>query len=1124
MSSTTSKNRYKILRQLGAGDFATVYAARDLKLGRDVAIKQIHAQFLADEQKLARYWQEAQLLVSLEHPNIMTIYDVIKSHGCLVLELMQGSLKQLYGDRPAPLQDVRQTILQAANGLHYLHESGIIHGDIKPGNLLLSRQGLVKLGDFGLARRASDSDGSLLKGTTKYMAPELVSDQFGSVGPASDLYSLGFTALELMCGPEFDSLFPELNAFGRDQQLAWMMWHCSADRKLPEIPTMLEGVPEDLARVLQKLTTKNPAQRYHSAAEVIADLSPGSPGAPVGSAAKDEAAEAEAAERKKKTRRRIGAVAAFAVSVALCLAIALFPSKKQPPPPVLPDQSIQGTVQNVLVDDGKLVLEVDGDWKEVTLFDEDRVFLNRKQRQLRDLRVGDRVVVRKMIDPQQHSFQEVAAFRPDQHRGHVKSVAADEGKFVLLVDEGDDAGSELIVNVPNTIPMLLDGKQEFGGQPVTLSMLKPDDRIVVDHVEDEVGIVARSIDALRVVQSEGIVRDVDRAGGKLTFARSDNPAQLVTLPFDASCEVTLNGLRFVNQQLLKPQDIQPGDKVTLRHDVKIVRLDAYRVFQDAGVITSIGYKTGTVSVRRNGRTDPIVYVVSPDARITLGKEAAELVDLRPGDTVKVTHDSAGTETASLLTLEATRPADPHRWAILVANQNYDDNTLTALDYPLSDARHLRDSLVERYAVPPEQAVLLADQSRVRLEQEIPRILAGVPADAELYVYVATHAYAVPDDNVYLAAKDFALSRMPETGLKLDWLIDQLDACPSPRKLLLLDCSHSGSGADLQKQPSTGEMIELVRETHRGRGYPRTLFVLTSCSAGQRGLAAGDGPHNSLFAAALAEGFAGAADRARNNQLDITELSQFVEERVKSLAGELAATQSPRLILPDDRPPRLTQEAKQAIQGLLAQFSQPKLDPLSVRLEAERVARLAGGQPEPLLAGGLLLLQAGDRDKAIEMLEQVRLAHPDNVLAHEAVTWLYFIKRQYASGLKSLEAMVQAIPVPAADSDYDSSSLALFEWAGRLRELAMNANWTTQKIEPTSAASLDKNVSVGSKSAQQAYARGRASVQQIIAQFDQQIREDPSSEVRVDVERRRLTAYADFSIESAAATIREMVEK
>src|SRR6185295_15700783 len=130
----------------------------------------------------------------------------------------------------------------------------------------------VKIGDFGLARRVSNEEGSLIKGTTKYMAPEVVSDEFGEVGPASDLYSLGFAAYELMCGENFESLFPGLSAFGRDRQMAWMMWHAAPDRRLPEIQRVLADVPPDLARTIQKLTAKPQAQRYKSADEALSDL------------------------------------------------------------------------------------------------------------------------------------------------------------------------------------------------------------------------------------------------------------------------------------------------------------------------------------------------------------------------------------------------------------------------------------------------------------------------------------------------------------------------------------------------------------------------------------------------------------------------------------------------------------------------------------------------------------------------------------------------------------------------------------------------------------------------------------------------------------------------------------
>ena len=219
--------RYEIIESIASGDYATVYRGTDHELNRDVAIKQIHQQYLDDPKQLERYWQEAQLLASLQHPHVLTIYDVVRERGWLILELASGSLPNLLGGRGIDLKDLRLTLNYTLHALKAMHEHGIVHGDIKPGNMLVDRNQRVKLGDFGIARRLAGDDGSVVKGTTKYIAPEIVSDQFGAVGPHSDLYSLGFTAYELMCGEHFETLFPGLNMYGRDQQIAWMMWHAA---------------------------------------------------------------------------------------------------------------------------------------------------------------------------------------------------------------------------------------------------------------------------------------------------------------------------------------------------------------------------------------------------------------------------------------------------------------------------------------------------------------------------------------------------------------------------------------------------------------------------------------------------------------------------------------------------------------------------------------------------------------------------------------------------------------------------------------------------------------------------------------------------------------------------------
>ncbi len=341
--------RYEILDTIASGEFATVSRARDRDLGREVAVKQIHAQYLADPRQLARYWQEAQLLASLQHANILTIYDVVRPRGWLILELMRGSLKPAAEGDPMDLDQLRLVLANCLTGLDFLHTNGVIHGDIKPSNILVAPPNRIKLGDFGLARRASNEEGSLLKGTTKYMAPELLSAQFGAVGPASDLYSLGFTAYELLVGSHFESLLPTLATFGRNKQLAWMMWHSTADVKLPDIQRVLEGVPEDLARVIQRLIAKDQSQRYRSAREALRDLQSPSGGINSLPEAADPEAEAEAAAavRRKKRVRNLSLLAGGGVVLLCSLILMMMFSHPKKVPVAAPPEAIHGTISDV---------------------------------------------------------------------------------------------------------------------------------------------------------------------------------------------------------------------------------------------------------------------------------------------------------------------------------------------------------------------------------------------------------------------------------------------------------------------------------------------------------------------------------------------------------------------------------------------------------------------------------------------------------------------------------------------------------------------------------------------------------------------------------------------------------
>lgn len=414
--------RYEILDTIASGDFAVVLRARDRELGREVAIKQIHQQFLSDPQQLARYWQEAQLLASLQHPSILTIYDIVRPRGWLILELMRGNLLQATHGEPINLDSLRVALIGCLDALQFLHTNGVIHGDVKPTNMLISPRNRIVLGDFGLARRASSEEGSLLKGTTKYMAPEMVSNQFGAIGPASDLYSLGFSAYELMCGAQFESLFPGLGTFGRDRQIAWMMWHAAPDRHLPEVGRVLEGVPADLAHVIEKLVAKDQSQRYRSAAEALRDLHSGSPAPAAYSPEEEEAdrmADRVAAARRKRVLR-LAAVLAGSFFLIVCMQLLLSKSSGPKKPPA--EETTQGVITNVFPDERKVEMQPSegGGLIDVLLKPDDEFFVNDKKLSARYLQPNDRITIKFVRDDQGRTVRkQIYATRPEADQGRM---------------------------------------------------------------------------------------------------------------------------------------------------------------------------------------------------------------------------------------------------------------------------------------------------------------------------------------------------------------------------------------------------------------------------------------------------------------------------------------------------------------------------------------------------------------------------------------------------------------------------------------------------------------------------------------------------------------------------------
>lgn len=1113
-----SVGRYEIVDTIASGDFATVYRGRDRELGREVAIKQIHQQFLNDPRQLERYWREAQLLASLQHPNILTIYDIVRARGWLILELMRGNLQRRIQAGPIDLDHLRLVLVESLQALHFLHVNGIIHGDVKPSNLLVDAQNRVKLGDFGLARRASSEQGSLLKGTTKYMAPELVSNQFGPIGPASDLYSLGFTAYELMCGPQFETLFPGLGTFGRDRQIAWLMWQAAPDRNLPEIRRVLEGVPDDLARVVSRLVVKDQARRYHSAQEVLCDLR--TDGAATRLAA-DQAEVGPPPMDKRKKMLRIGAVLAFVCSLLLCVWV-LLPSRRPPPP--APPPPVQGMVADVDLNARKLVIEraEDHSRAEIDVSARDEIFINDKKELLRDLRRGDRLSIERYRDPMGFRIARITVTRPQSQQGRIAEIDAAQGKLTLVYGEDE---KKLVISVPAGAPILLNGRKDFEGKPIALADLRAEDRVTVEHFGEATGRTAAGLSVERVVSFNGVIRAVDLKKSELTATRGEGPtARAVTWPLAPKCEVTINDRRFLNERMLTPSDLRPGDRATVAHDSQVMRVNAYRVLGQEGVVRSVGVDTKTLEVAMHGQERPITYLTGARSKITISGEQALLADLRAGDLVDITHDSPGSTTPEALTIAARRPPDPTRWAILVAGQNFDDRSLTPIEYPLANAKLLQEALLKRYAVPEQQAQMFADASHVRLEQGIPEILQRIKEEDRLIVYVVGHAYKDADGSVYFAPKNFNLKQPAASGLGLQWLVDQLEKCPAKDKLLLVDCSHAGSGADLAAEPSSAEMIQAIKAPP-GMAALRTLTAVASCSSGERGYAWPDKEHG-LFAVFLVQGYNGEADKNRDKRIEPTELFSYLAQAMKSVAAQVGHVQTPALFLPNPRPPRLTDEARKAIRGLASMLRESRVDLKAAMQAYAQASKLAGSELEPKLLYGLLLARSKQRDDAISQFEKIKTEQPSLLVTMQALAWLRFTGRAHQAGVAELTDLVSHTAKPGkAGEPLSEEHRQLFEWTGQLRAFAAEVQ-DARPVSEESLKKLDAAVAACGEEAVKAYQQGQEKTKSTAQDFDQRIGQatDEATKLKLGVDRRQLPNYVSFPFDDAVKQILAGMEK
>ena len=266
---------YLVTQPIGAGGMGEVYRARDSRLERDVAIKVLSIELAQDPDRRARFEREARAVAALTHPNILAIHDVGSHDGTayLVTELLEGeTLRQRLGDGAVPPRKAVEMAIQIANGLAAAHEKGIVHRDLKPENIFITRDGRVKILDFGLASQfaAIASDANLatmaagtqpgvVLGTVGYMSPEQVRGT--KVDHRTDIFALGAVLFEMLIGRR---------AFHRETPAETMTAILRED--VPELSSIDRQIPVPLDRIVRRCLEKNLDERLQAARDVAIAL------------------------------------------------------------------------------------------------------------------------------------------------------------------------------------------------------------------------------------------------------------------------------------------------------------------------------------------------------------------------------------------------------------------------------------------------------------------------------------------------------------------------------------------------------------------------------------------------------------------------------------------------------------------------------------------------------------------------------------------------------------------------------------------------------------------------------------------------------------------------------------
>jgi len=356
----TKLGPYEILSAIGAGGMGEVYRARDTRLGRDVALKVLPASFSRDPDRLRRFEQEARAVAALNHPNIIGIYDIGDGSATqggapyIVSELLEGSsLRDVLDKSPLSSRKASDYAAQIAQGLAAAHEKGIVHRDLKPENIFVTKEGRVKILDFGLAKQApaaadasgatvtsSPTEAGTVMGTAGYMAPEQVRGM--AVDSRTDIFAFGSVLYEMISGQR---------AFRRDTAAETMTAILKEDP--PEIVDLAHPVSPGLERIVRRCLEKQPEQRFQSAKDLAFALE-----ALTGTTTSSKTGANVAISTPASKKSSWPIIAAIVASLAVGAAAAWFLHPHPAPPPAFTQVSFdRGTVLRArFAPDGKSII------------------------------------------------------------------------------------------------------------------------------------------------------------------------------------------------------------------------------------------------------------------------------------------------------------------------------------------------------------------------------------------------------------------------------------------------------------------------------------------------------------------------------------------------------------------------------------------------------------------------------------------------------------------------------------------------------------------------------------------------------------------------------------------------